>query len=138
MSPDRTRQEKSAGRFNVLPAVFSVLIGLIVSILLLALFSLIFTVQDLPQGAVVPLACISIAGGSLVGGFLAARTYGNKGLAFGAITGLLFFVVLYVIGIIMRQIGIGPEAFLKLIISVTAGCIGGITGVNTGRRKQRI
>ena len=123
---------------RILPVVIGVLGGLIVSIVFLLIFAIVMTMKDLPQNAVDPLACVSIAAGSLSGGFLTAKARRSKGLLYGTISGLGFFVVIWVTGALMREAAAGSLVLIKLLISLAFGCIGGVAGVNMKRNKTRI
>jgi putative membrane protein (TIGR04086 family) len=131
MRESQAKQEQSGFVSFVKPVAFGIIGGLIISILLLSLISFVFTVQNIPQSAVIPFACFSICGGAFTGGFFASHKYKNKGLVLGALTGLLFFLILYIVGVFMNEINSGALAMLKLVLSVVFGSFGGIVGVNT-------
>lgn len=127
----QAKQEHSKFGLFLKPVIFGIIGGFIVSILLLGIISFVFTVQDIPQSAVQPFTCFSICGGAFIGGFIASHLYKNKGLMLGALTGLLFFLILYITGLFMNQINLGTLALLKLVLSVVFGATGGVFGVNT-------
>ena len=118
------------------PALFGVLCAIVTSVLSLGLFSLVFSSRNVPQAAVMPIACVSIAIGAFAGGFAAARLLKSKGMLMGAVTGFLLFILLYVTGAAMHQINQGTLAFLKLVLALLAGSVGGIAGVNTKHGKH--
>jgi putative membrane protein (TIGR04086 family) len=131
MRESQVKQDQSGFVLFLKPVTFGIIGGLIISILLLSLISFVFTVQNVPQSAVIPFACFTICVGAFMGGFFASHKYKNKGLVLGALTGLLFFLILYLVGVFMNQINSGTLAMLKLVLSVVSGSIGGIVGVNT-------
>jgi putative membrane protein (TIGR04086 family) len=131
MRESQANQEHSKIGLFIKPVFFGIIGGFIISILLLGIFSFVFTVQDIPQSAIIPLVFFTICGGAFIGGFFASHLYKNKGLMIGALTGLLFFLILYIIGVFMKQINVGSLAVLKLVLSVVFGAIGGVVGVNT-------
>lgn len=135
MKGEQTTQKAGS---RVLPVAIGVLGGLIVSILILLIFAIVMTVKDLPQGAVDPLACVSIAAGSLTGGFLTARARRSRGLLYGMISGLGFFLVLWVTGVAMHEAAASILVLVKLALSLVLGCVGGVAGVNVKRKKARI
>lgn len=128
---------QTAFRSSVASVLFGVVGALLVSLLLLSLFSILMTVRDLPAVVIVLLACVSIAGGAFVGGMVAARLIRNRGLMIGAITGLAFFLILYLTGLIMHQAGMDAWLLVKVAIAVLTGGIGGITGVNMRKHHSR-
>ena len=68
----------------VKPVLLCSLIGAAVVALLLAGFSFLLTLQDLPQSAVEPLALLAGGAGCLLAGFLCAKLHGRSGLLTGA------------------------------------------------------
>jgi putative membrane protein (TIGR04086 family) len=131
MRESQAKQEHSKMGLFIKPVILGIIGGFIISILLLGIISFVFTVQDIPQSAILPFAFFSVCGGAFTGGFFASHLYKNKGLMLGALTGLLFFLILYIVGVFMNQINVGSLAFLKLVLSVVFGAIGGVIGVNT-------
>lgn len=119
----------------VVPVLIGVIGSIIVSMLLLVLFSMILSAKDLPSGANLPFACTALSGGSICGGLLTARLYRSRGLMIGAIQGLAFFLLMYLTGAIMRQADLNAMLLLKLALSVAFGAVGGIAGVNIRRRR---
>lgn len=133
MKAEQVREPVRAGRM-IRPVLGGLLFGMIVSLVCIGIFALIFTLRDLPQAAVQPMASVSLALGALAGSVFAARAFGAKGMLVGAVSGLLLFLILYVVGAAMHRIDTGTLALVKLILSILCGCIGGIAGVNTRRR----
>jgi putative membrane protein (TIGR04086 family) len=130
------KQQPNAKQF-VMPAIYGILGAFIISILLLAAFSALMTAKDMPSAAVMPFACIAISAGALCGGFMASRLYRSRGLMMGAVTGLLFFIILYITGAIMHQADLNTLLLLKIVLSAVFGAVGGIVGVNLKRRRSR-
>ena len=73
------------------------------------------------------------------GGFMLSRRIGSRGLLSGAMLGLIYVIVLYLIGCIaLGRMTFGIAPVLTGIICIGCGAIGGIIGVNakTGRRRR--
>lgn len=121
----------------VLPLLFGIVAGFVVSILLLGLLSMALAFKDLPHASVVPLSFIAYGGGALTAGFVAARLFKSKGMVLGALSGLLFFLALYITGATMHELGVGTLALIKLVVSILFGCIGGICAVNIRQKRNR-
>lgn len=121
----------------VTPVLFGILGAFIASVLLLALFSFLMTVRDMPNGVITPFACVSISVGAAMGGFIATRLFQSRGLIIGMITGFVFFVILYLVGIIVQQAELNGMLLLKVSLSVVFGAFGGIAGVNKRSKKSR-
>ena len=72
--------------------------------------------------------------GVFCGSFIALRIIKFKGIIFGAILGLIFFVLIFIAGLISSTETISLNTLIKLIVCVICGGIGGILGVN---RKEK-
>ncbi len=112
------------------------LIGLAASLIMLLIFSLVMTMRDVPQGIVPTLSAVSVALGSFAGGFTGAKLHKKSGLAIGAVTGFLMCLLLTLAGLAVQGAGMGASVLIKLVISLAAGGIGGIIGVNSHKRRK--
>ena len=75
--------------------IFGVLIGTLVMIGLSALFAFAIVKFNVPATAISIVVTMSAAIGSFMGGLIAAKIVGKKGLLVGVGLGLIFFVVLF-------------------------------------------
>lgn len=119
------------------PIITGMLIGLVISLILLAVFSFIMTIRDFSGGTVSTLTIIAVAAGCFLGGFITAKIYGKSGLILGCITGLCMFLVLMAAGLAIEQAGLSLSGVFKLVVSVAAGGIGGIMGVNSHTNSRK-
>ena len=119
------------------PLLIGTAVGIIVCIALLLLMAAVVQAVDVPQRATIPLAVTAAAAGAFFAGLAAARAAGQRGLLFGALCGLLLFLLILLAGFI-RYTGVsGGYAMVKLAVLLTAGGLGGVLGVNRqGRRKR--
>lgn len=136
------RTEKSAAnetsKLNklVVPVAIGMLIGIVVSLVMLLLFSLVMTMKDVPQGAVSTLTAVSIAIGCLAGGFASAKLHQRAGLATGAVTGFLLYLILMFIGSGVQGAMPSASVLIKFAVSLASGGIGGIFGVNFHKKQK--
>ncbi|MFT9055294.1 MAG: TIGR04086 family membrane protein [Ethanoligenens sp.] len=130
-------QAQTGLRDAVLSVLIGMLGGVLFSILLLVVFSILMVLRDMPAGVVQPFAFIAIAGGGFGGGLFAGRLFGRKGLMLGAATGLFYLLLLFISGAFLGQAALDGMMLAKLPVSVLAGIIGGIVGVNTRHRRGR-
>lgn len=122
----------------VMPMLFGIMGALVISLLLLAVFSMIMAMRDVPSPVILSLAYVSVAGGSFAGGFVSARLIRSRGLVVGAVTGAAFLLILYLAGVLTRQTQFSVDLLWKIAVAVLAGSAGGIIGVNKrGRRVGR-
>ena len=112
-------------------ALVTGLIGAAAVALLLAGFSFLLTLQDLPHSAVEPLALLAGGAGCLLAGFLCAKLHGRSGLLTGAACGVMVFGIIFLTGCLTMGGALGPSVWLKGLIFLFCGAIGGVLGVNT-------
>lgn len=129
-------QAQTGLRDAVLSVLIGMLCGTLFSLLLLVVFSILMVLLDMPSRAVQLFAFVSIAGGGFGGGIFAGRLFGQKGLALGVATGFFYLILLAFSGILMGHAILGGMIFAKLLVSILAGMIGGILGVNTQHRSR--
>ncbi|MEO3947118.1 TIGR04086 family membrane protein [Gorillibacterium sp. CAU 1737] len=67
---------------------------------------------------------------SFIGGAAAGRRSGMKGWSIGGITGLLYAVLLYVIGFLSFDRSFHLSSLLAIVIAFAVAALGGIIGVN--------
>ena len=111
----------------ITPVLFGTAIGLL---------ALILTLQDIPQGMILPLAVGAMGIGTFLGGYVSARIVGKKGLLCGFLTGLLYYFILTGISLAVMHFSLDASQAVKMGVAFIAACIGGVLGVNgKGRRK---
>ena len=115
--------------------IFGVLIGTLVMIGLSALFAFAIVKFNVPATAISIVVTMSAAIGSFMGGLIAAKIVGKKGLFVGVGLGVIFFVVLFFASFFVTDGSSFAENLTKYIAVVVAAMIGGIFGVNL--RKSR-
>lgn len=133
-----SEKQNSAGVGRLLmPELYGLLSAFIAAVLLLVLFSAVMAAKDIPSSLITPFACISISIGAFFGGMIASKSIHSHGLMMGAVNGVLFFLFLYVIGLIMRQVDLNTMLLLKIILSVVFGAVGGVLGVNVKHKRSK-
>ncbi len=119
---------------RVRPLLVGAAVAAVTGIVLLLGLAALMAALALPQTASVPLALAVIALASGIGGFVTARLTRERGLWYGAGQGLLFFVVLAVVGIAASADVFGVGMLWRLALAVGLGALGGVLGVNLRRR----
>ncbi|MDD3193600.1 MAG: TIGR04086 family membrane protein [Oscillospiraceae bacterium] len=120
----------------ITPVLFGTAAGLLGTSVILMAFALVLTLQDIPQGAILPLAVGAMGIGTFLGGYVCARIVGKKGLLCGFLTALFYDLILAVISLTIMQFSLDAEQGIKLGVALVTACTGGVLGVNgRGRRK---
>lgn len=118
------------------PVFIGTAFGVLGASLMLVLFSLLLSLRDVPQMAIGVMATAAIGVGALLGGYSSAKLAGERGLLVGFFSGLLFFVLLLLAGLLLFGGELGPSAVLKFLAAAVCASLGGFLGVRSkGRRK---
>ena len=128
--------DSSTVRKWVTPMLFGTAIGLLGTAVVLMIFALVLTLQDIPQGIILPLAIGAMGVGTFLGGYVSARIVGQKGLLCGFLTGLLYYLVLTGISLAIMHFSLDASQAVKMGVALAAACVGGVLGIN-GKGKRR-
>ncbi|WP_284637943.1 TIGR04086 family membrane protein [Paenibacillus silviterrae] len=69
----------------------------------------------------------------LAGGFVSGKRAGTKGWYHGMLLGLLYALIVWIIGFLAYDAGMTEQTLYVTLISVVGGAFGGIVGVNMKR-----
>ncbi|MCG7410347.1 TIGR04086 family membrane protein [Paenibacillus sp. ACRRX] len=72
----------------------------------------------------------------LVAGWTAGRRSGKKGWYYGGITGLLYLLIVLIIGFLAMDVSFNWNKLLYILLSFGVAALGGIAGVNTKKHKK--
>ena len=105
--------------------------GLLVTLLLLCLLAIVMLWVDLDDGPTRMIMDVLGGIGALVAGFVAGRGARARGLVHGGMTGLIFTVLVLVIGVLFfgATFTFWPW-LLRLAAGTVLGALGGIAGIN--------
>ena len=109
-------------------------IGLVLGVGLLLAFSAVLKGREMPPVLLQPMAFLPAALGALASAFIASKKIGENGLVYGSICGLVLFCCFLGDAVAAAGLPLGLGALMKCIICVLCGCIGGVLGVNTGKK----
>ena len=114
--------------------VLFVIIGTIILLFFTSIAATYLTISDFAIDILVSVITgLSIA----FGGFRAARYAGMYGLINGAVFGLIYILIVYIIGTIAdRTVSFSVASLMAFLISIGCGAFGGIVGVNTKYKKR--
>ncbi len=120
----------------IMPVLLGTVVSLLGTAVVLMLFALLLTLQDIPQGAIVPLAIGAMGIGGFLGGYISARICGQRGLLCGFLTGFVDYIILTGISLLALHFSLDASHAVRLVVVLAACCTGGVLGVNRrGRRK---
>lgn len=116
---------------NLINIIKGSTISIIVTLVLLFVFSLILTYTKLQESIIVPVVIIITAISILIGSSISSLKIRKKGIINGALVGLIYILTIYLLSSITGSgFSLNITSIIMIISSVVAGIIGGIIGVN--------
>ena len=133
----RKKVQASKGSIFLLKTLIVGLVsGMLVCVLFLVLFASVFVkLGSIPQNLINVFALIAAALGAFAAGYIALRIFKEKGLYFGATCGSLVFLIFTISGFFVSGESISSFTFIKLLLLVFFGALGGVLGTNKRRRR---
>ncbi len=132
MQKQRTKNNRDGG--GVLIGGFSV--AVMTGLFFMMIFAWIMTAKDLPVVCITIFSYTILIFSSLFGGWIASRIAKEQGMKIGGIIGGGVFIILFIIGVITNGFP-GDIGFIaKGVVSVLAGMVGGVIGVNRANRRK--
>ena len=111
--------------------VFGVLCSIATVTILTVIFSFVLTLTNkYPTDAINYISSAFLGIGGLVGGYIAGRINQKAGLAVGALSGFIVFVIIFIVGLSQSVGTITILTLIKLIVLLIFGGLGGVLGVN--------
>ena len=117
------------------PLLWGLAVSTVAGAALLLTLSAVLTAQDIPMTAVAPMAVAAAGLGVLSGGFTAAKIGKKRGLLTGALLGMVFTLLITLIGIAWPGEFDTAAALIKLLVFTLTGAAGGFLGVCRKRKK---
>ncbi len=126
------------GIIDLKRAVISSTVSLILTFLLFILCSIFTALSIIPDGIIRTAAIIITCIAAFIGGYLTSRNVYEYGLFNGLATGLLYFLMLYILSIIMTfTFAFNGELFKGLLFILVASGVGGVVGINSKAQRRR-
>lgn len=119
------------------PVLIGVVVAAVVTITLVAVFSLVLALlKQIAQAALVPLAIVAAAVGCFAGAYVCAGIARKRGLLLGAIVALVLFGVICLISVCTSDSTFGTQSVFKLVIMLLVGGCAGYLGVSSARSRR--
>ncbi len=128
--------KEERGKRLALDGAKSLVMGLVLSVVLLLVLAMAISGGGLSQNLISGGSWAAGAAGALLSGFSMARRMGARALVTGFMTGLIFFAVLFLLGIVfLFRLAPMQNPLPILLCSLLGGTLGGLLGAS--RRKKR-
>ncbi len=106
-------------------------ISLVITIISLIIFAIILTYTSVGENVIKPVTMLITAISILVGSSIENTKIKKNGLMNGAIIGLFYTLVIYIMSSILNwKFSINAQSIIMAIIGIVFGILGGIIGVN--------
>lgn len=106
-------------------------ISLVITIISLIIFAIILTYTSVGENVIKPVTMLITAISILVGSSIENTKIKKNGLMNGAIIGLFYTLVIYIMSSILNwEFSINAQSIIMAIIGIVFGILGGIIGVN--------
>lgn len=106
-------------------------ISLLTTVILLIIFSLVLTYTNIQENVINPVIIMITAVSILIGSSIGIGKMKKDGLINGAIVGVVYMIVIYLISSILNwEFKLNIQSIIMIGIGIAFGILGGIIGVN--------
>ena len=106
-------------------------ISLLTTVILLIIFSLLLTYTNIQENVINPVIIMITAVSILIGSSIGIGKMKKDGLINGAIVGVVYMIVIYLISSILNwKFKLNIQSIIMIGIGIAFGILGGIIGVN--------
>lgn len=107
------------------------IISIIITLVFLVIFSLVIANTNVKESTIIPGIIIISAMSLLIGSIISTLKVSKKGLLNGALVGLIYIIILYILSSFVNQnFEINVKCLIMIVTSIIMGMIGGIIGIN--------
>ena len=136
MKSDITAADTNSGIMNGFSGIIiNVLLCFAFTVFLLLIFALIITYTDFPDKFISPVVVMITVISIILAALMSAVRRNSKGWLIGALTGIIYMVILYCLGVILYDnVAFGTNTFAMFMLGLLSGTFGGILGINLKSR----
>ncbi|MEG0693538.1 MAG: TIGR04086 family membrane protein [Oscillospiraceae bacterium] len=133
---DKSRKNMSKMHSSVKSTLISVLVGELITIVCLFIFSILMAKVDIPLAMTDIFVILAASLGGLIAGYCNGRMMKEKGLLYGAFSGGILVLILIIFNVIFNGFTSTGLTFVKLALVMIFAIVGSIIGVN--KKSKRI
>ena len=109
----------------------AIIVSVFCSLFLILILSFLVSNTNLKENIINPSIIFISAVSILIGGFLVSKKIKKKGILWGALLGVIYMAIMYIVSSLMNMnFSIDMTAFMMIGFGILGGAIGGILGVN--------
>ena len=122
---------KTLGNGNIRKIFIGTGIAFIITLISLLIISIILTFTNVSENIITVSVIIISALSIFIGSIISATKLNKNGILNGSIVGAIYMITIYLLSsIFVSGFNMNIQAILMIVISIFAGMIGGIIGVN--------
>lgn len=124
------------GEKNTFFAPFKgVVLAYAITAVVFGVYALLLTYTDISEKNNSLVVLITMAIALVAGGIKSAASAGRKGWLMGALTGIMYVLIMIITGLcVLSDFSIGTKTLVCLVLGVASGAIGGMAGINLRRK----
>lgn len=112
------------------------IISIVITLIGLIIFSIILANTNISENIMLPVVTSIAAISILVGSIISISKIEKKGILNGALVGLIYILVIYILSSIVNgKFEININSIILIVTSIIAGMLGGVIGVNIKNKK---
>lgn len=128
-------QRNSTSPFGLVSVFKSLVISFGFTFVVFAVFALLLTYTGLPDSTIGTVVFVTMVIAVMLAGFMSARNATSRGWLNGALGGLLYVAILYMLGALFVTGFVFDKYVLSLLaVGFLSGAVGGIVGINMKRK----
>ena len=115
----------------------SVAVAFAITVVLLLVLSALLTYTSMPDSLITVSVIFIAALSNIIAGGAASKSQQSPGWINGAVTGLIYMILLYMIGAATHgEQTYSPNLVMMFIVGLLSGAFGGIIGINIGNSRR--
>lgn len=116
---------------NLIKVIKGSIISILLSLIMLLIFATLLTYTNIKETTIPTVIIVISAISILIGSIMSSMHIKKNGLLNGAAVGAIYILSIYVLSsIFITGFNFSLKAIIMLVVSIIAGMIGGIIGVN--------
>ncbi len=125
----------STSPFGLVSVLKSLVISFGFTLVVFVVFALLLTFTNLPDSIIGTVVFVTMVVAVMLAGFSAARNATSRGWLNGAVGGLLYVAILYILGAVFVTGFVFDKYVLALLaVGFLSGAVGGIVGINMRKK----
>ncbi len=115
---------------SIRAVTLGVIVGYVIAIITFLIYGIILGTTGVSEITIPTAVKVVSAVTIFISGLMSAHWIHKKGWLYGALAGLIYIIILYILSLILRGPQAGSNMLINVVIAVLIGALGGIVGIN--------